>query len=166
VVGSYPITVSGGTATNYSFTYTSGSLVVTKASLTITADSKTKAYGAAVPSLTVSYSGFVNGDTSASLSNAPTPVTSGTNASNAGAYPITVSGAVATNYTITYISGVLTITPVGLTLTADNKTKSQGAANPTLTISYSGFVNGDDSSDLTTQPAIATTHRLVPTLLL
>jgi hypothetical protein len=157
VVGSYPITVSGGTATNYSFTYTSGSLVVTKASLTITADSKTKAYGAAVPSLTVSYSGFVNGDTSASLSNAPTPVTSGTNASNAGAYPITVSGAVATNYTITYISGVLTITPVGLTLTADNKTKSQGAANPTLTISYSGFVNGDDSSDLTTQPAIATT---------
>jgi len=156
-IGSYPITVSGGTATNYSFTYTSGSLVVTKAPLTITADSKTKAYGAAVPSLTVSYSGFVNGDTSSVLTGAPTASTSGTSASNAGTYPITVSGAAAANYNITYIGGILTITPVALTMAADNKTKSQGAANPTLTISYTGFVNGDDSSDLTTQPTISTT---------
>ena len=35
--------------------------------LTITADNQTKVYGAALPTLTASYTGFVNGDTSASF---------------------------------------------------------------------------------------------------
>ena len=40
---------------------------VTPAPLTIAANSQTKLYSEALPTLTVSYSGFVNGDTSASL---------------------------------------------------------------------------------------------------
>jgi hypothetical protein len=64
-----------------------GTLTVTPASLTITADSKTKVYGAALPTLTASYSGFVNGDTSASLTTRPTLSTTATAASHVAASP-------------------------------------------------------------------------------
>ena len=40
-----------------------GTLTVTTAALTITANNQTKVYGGALPTLTASYSGFVNGDT-------------------------------------------------------------------------------------------------------
>jgi hypothetical protein len=39
-----------------------GTLTVTKATLTVTADDATRAYGAANPAFTVSYAGFVNSD--------------------------------------------------------------------------------------------------------
>ena len=48
------------------------------------------------------------------------------------------------------MAGTLTVTPVGLTITADNKSKAYGAALPTLTAGYSGFVNGDTAASLTT----------------
>src|SRR5207244_6902947 len=56
---------------NYDVTLVNGTLIVTKAPLTITADNKTKVYGAALPALTVTYSGLVNGDTPATFSSAP-----------------------------------------------------------------------------------------------
>jgi hypothetical protein len=59
--------------------------------------------------LTVSYSGFVNGDTAASLTTAPTVTTTGLATSPVGTYPITASGAVDANYTIGYVAGTLTI---------------------------------------------------------
>ena len=51
-----------------------GNLTITPAELTITADDQVKVYGAAVPTLTASYSGFVNSDTSASLTTLPDSV--------------------------------------------------------------------------------------------
>ena len=45
--------------------------------LTITANNQTKVYGAALPTLTASYSGLVNGDTPASLTTLPTLSTTG-----------------------------------------------------------------------------------------
>lgn len=132
---------------------------ITPASLTITADNQTKTYGAAVPTLTVSYTGFVNGDSAASLTTPPTLSTTATSASSVagGPYAITVSGAADSNYTLSYVSGSLSVTPAPLTITADNKTKTYGAALPTLTYSYSGFVNGDSAASLTTQPVLAMT---------
>ena len=70
---------------------------------------------------------------------------------------ITASGAVDANYTISYVPGTLTVNPVALTITADNKTKAYGAALPTLTVSYAGFVNSDTAGSLTTPPTITTT---------
>jgi hypothetical protein len=155
----YPITPSGAVDSDYTIGYVAGTLTVTPAALTITADDKTKNYGAALPFLTASYSGFVNGDTAASLTTQPTLATTATVASHVvgGPYGITASGAVDSDYTIGYVAGNLTVTPVGLTITADNQTKPYGAALPTLTVSYSGFVNGDTASSLTTLPTIATT---------
>src|SRR3989442_13654744 len=134
-----------------------GTVTVTPAALTVTADNQTKAYGATNPPLTVSYSGFVNGDTAASLTTSATVSTTATAASAVGTYPITANGAVSANYTISYVSGTLTVTPAALTVTADNQTKVYGTPNPPLTVRYSGFVNGDTAASLTTPPTISTT---------
>ncbi len=156
-VGSYTITASGAVDANYTISYVSGTLSVTPAALVITANNATKVYGAALPSLSVSYSGFVNGDTSSSLTTQPTVSTTATSKSAVGSYTITASGAVDANYTISYVSGTLSVTPAPLTITAKNQSKVYGQVNPTLTVSYSGFVNGDTSSSLTTQPTVTTT---------
>ncbi len=153
----YTITASGAADSNYAISYASGILNVTPAELTITADNQTKAYGAALPTLTVSYSGFVAGDTEANLSTQPTLNTTAIASSHVGAYTITASGAVDTDYTISYVNGTLNVTSVALTITALDQTKLYGADVPALTVSYAGFVNGDTSANLTTQPTLATT---------
>src|SRR5439155_1294176 len=117
-------------------------------SLTVTADDKTKTYGAGTPPLTVSYAGFVNGDSAASLGGTLSVTTTATAASAAGSYPITASGQTSGNYTIGYGAGTLTVTKASLTVTADNQTKTYGAGNPALTVSYAGFVNGDTVASL------------------
>ena len=156
-VGNYPINVSAAVIPNYTITYVAGNLAVNKATLTVTADDKTKVYGQSNPALTVSYSGFVNNDDATKLTTAPTASTTATAASAVGDYTITASGAVNANYIINYVNGKLSITPAALTVTAENKTKAYGAALPTFTATYSGWVNGDDVSSLTTVPTIATT---------
>ena len=130
---------------------------MTPAALTVTAANETKTYGAANPALTVTYSGFVNGDTAASLTTPPTCSTTATTASPVGTYPITASGAASHELHDQLRAGTLTVTPAALTVTAANETKAYGAANPTLTVSYSGFVNGDTAASLTTPPTASTT---------
>ena len=160
VAGSpYIITASGAADADYMISYVAGSLTVTPAPLTITADVQNKVYGAALPALTASYSGFVNGDSVASLTTQPTLATTATTGSHvAGSpYAITASGAVDADYVISYAAGSLTVTPAALTITADDQSKVYGAALPVLTASYSGFVNGDSAASLTTPPSLATT---------
>ena len=143
----------------YAASSATGALLVTAAPLTITADSKSKVYGAALPTLTASYSGFVNGDTAAKLTTQPSLSTTATAASHVSGnpYAINANGAVDSDYTISYVAGTLTVTAAPLTITADNKIKVYCAALPTLTASYSGFVNGDTAASLTTLPALSTT---------
>src|SRR5205807_6309386 len=57
--------------TNYNNTSKDVSINVTKATLTVTADDKTKSYRATNPPLTYTPSGFVNGDTASVLSGTP-----------------------------------------------------------------------------------------------
>ena len=85
-------------------------LTVAKAALTITADNKTKQQGEENPELTVTYSGFVYNEDASALTTQPTITTTATTDSPAGTYPITVSGAAAANYNITYVNGTLTVT--------------------------------------------------------
>ena len=61
-----------------------------------------------VPALTVTYNGFVNGDTSAVVSGLSCTTTA-TSSSPVGSYPITCSGASAHNYTISYVAGTLKV---------------------------------------------------------
>jgi len=49
------------------------------------------------------------------------------------------------------------VAPADLTVTADPKTITFGDPIPDLTFSYSGFVNGDEATDLDTEPTASTT---------
>ena len=146
----YNIIASGAADSDYSISYVAGSLSVTRAALTITADNQTKVYGAAMPALTASYAGLVNGDTSANLTTLPGLSTTATASSHVSGNPyvITASGAADSDYSISYGAGSLTVTPAALTVTANNQSKVYGAVLPTLTVSYSGLVNGDSAASL------------------
>ncbi len=142
---------------NYKTASASVPWVVNKAQLTITADNKSRGYGEANPQLTASYSGFVNGDGVVSLTSPAVATTTATAASHAGSYAITPGGAASANYTIQYGNGSLTITPVNLTITADNKSMVKGSSVPSLTASYAGFVNGETAAALATPASLTTT---------
>jgi hypothetical protein len=145
-VGSYDVTPRGLTSGNYNITFAKGTLTVTKAALTVTANDATKAYGADMPNFGVKYDGLVNGDTGASLGGTLAFDTTATKGSPVGSYDVTPKGLTSNNYSINFVKGTLTVTKADLTVTADNKSKVYGAANPTFTASYSGFVNGDTAT--------------------
>ena len=136
---------------NYTIGYVNGTLTVNPAALTITANNATKANGASLPLLGVSYSGFVNGDTAANLTTPPTLATTATASSHVfdGGLFDHCLGASDPDYTITYVPGTLTITAAPLTVTANDAAKVYGAALPALSAGYSGLVNGDTVASLT-----------------
>ena len=156
-VGTYPITVKGGQAANYVLNAVNGTLTVTKAQLTATVADAERVYGEENPTFTVSYTGFVNNETDAALTEKPTVTTEATKASAVGTYPITVKGGQAANYDLTTVDGTLTVTKALLKVTANDVTRNEGEANPVLTVSYEGFVNDEDETVLTVAPTATTT---------
>ena len=108
-VGTYDIVIAAGTITEPTAQYVNGTLTITKAPLKITAKSYTKKQGEANPEFDVTYEGFKNNETDAVLTTKPTVTCAATKDSPAGTYDITVSGAVAANYEISYVAGTLTI---------------------------------------------------------
>jgi hypothetical protein len=109
----YGITCSGGVDENYALSYTPGKLTVGKATLTVTADDQSKAYGEPNQALTFAYSGFVFGDGPGVLDVAPTCTTTATQYSPVGGSPygITCSGGSDDNYAFAYVGAKLTIAP-------------------------------------------------------
>lgn len=107
--GVYQTTCAGAVDDAYSIRYRTGQLIVSPAPVTITASSPFMLAGGAVPRVVPLYSGFVNGDSAASLTTAPHCGTTATPNSVAGRYPTTCAGAVDANYSFTYKNGVLTI---------------------------------------------------------
>ena len=108
-VGTYSIVPSGLTSGNYAINYTDGSLSVSPATLTVTPVDATKPFGVALPALSATYSGFVNGDTTASLTIPVALSTTATAGSASGNYPITASGGSSPDYTIVHGQGTLTV---------------------------------------------------------
>lgn len=130
--GTTTITASqAGNSTYYAAPSVSHTLTVSKKSLTVTAANQSKTYGQANPTLTFSYSGFITGESAASLTTAPTASTTASTGSSVGSYPITVAGGVSGNYSFNYVAGALTISPVALASTSINFT-------PPASTSYSG----------------------------
>ncbi len=151
----FPIIPSGGIDNNYNFTYVNGTLTITKATLTARADDKSRSYGLPNPVFTISYSGFLNGDTESSIT-APTIASVATALSNVGNYAITLSGGSSVNYNFSLQNGTLTVNPAPLIARPADVSKSYGQGNPTFTITYSGFLNGDNAGTIT-QPTPGTT---------
>jgi hypothetical protein len=121
----------------------SQSITVNPAQLTVTANSTSRAVGAANPTFTASYSGFVNGDTSAVLGGAPSLTTTATTSSVAGTYPITaaVGTLTAANYTFVFVNGTLSVVAsptVILTTTATLTGSASTGYTATITVTNSG----------------------------
>jgi hypothetical protein len=233
------LTFTPADTTKYSVVTSTVALAVKTAALTVTANDVTRTYEAANPALTVTISGYANGDGASVLSGAPVVSTNATNASAVGSYAITVGqGTLAsTNYTFSLVNGTLTVTmaqqtinfgalgsasygvapitlngtatsglpvsytvagpginvgtvldvtgagnitvtatqggngnyaaaapvvqtlvvtPAVLLVQANNATREYGTANPALTATISGYVNGDAATALSGAPAVST----------
>src|SRR6185437_10096435 len=132
---------------------------VGKATLTVTANDAGKTYGDANPSLSAALAGFVNGDTSSVVSGTASCSSTATGLSGAGTYPITCTQGTlsAANYTFTFVTGTLTVGRRPLTLTAQSQSRPYGDANPGLTATVGGFVNGDTATTAIAGSAACTT---------
>jgi hypothetical protein len=154
-------------------TSNAATLTIEPAPLSITAQNQTKVFGAALPKLTASYSGFVNGEASASLTTEPTITTTATTTSAVGSYAITASGALDSNYTISYAAGDLTVQkdssttsasapaasdPFGhvVTMTANVTANAPGSGTPTGTVDFFDSTTGDDLGKVTISSGVAT----------
>ena len=109
-VGSYTIEVKQGSIKNYNVHFESGSLVITKAPLSISAGNYTKKQGDAMPVFKASYAGFKNGEDESVLTKQPVFSCEANEVSAPAEYAVTISGAEAQNYDISYEQGVLTVT--------------------------------------------------------
>ena len=109
-VGSYTIEVKQGSIKNYNVHFESGSLVITKAPLSISAGNYTKKQGDAMPVFKASYAGFKNGEDESVLTKQPVFSCEANETSVPAEYAVTISGADAENYKISYKQGVLTVT--------------------------------------------------------
>jgi hypothetical protein len=152
------ITLKEGWDNNYYFTYGKGDVTIKRALLKVTADDQEKKYGDAIPEMTVSYSGFKNGETERILTRKPIIQTHVNKNTPVGNYrnDIVTSGAEAKNYYFEYYPGDFRVKKSSLTFVADKKTKTYGASVPKLTYQVKGFLNGDDISVIDIMPKLQT----------
>ena len=128
--------VSGGTIAM--------TVTVSQATLGITASSHTVAFGAAIPTITPAYSGFVNGEGSSVLSNLACTTTY-TTTTSVGTTGSSCSGATASNYSFAYTAGVITVTQGGQTsaLTISSTSVTYGS---TLSLTTGGGTGSGSNS--------------------
>ncbi|NJS36058.1 MAG: hypothetical protein HC765_05850, partial [Brachymonas sp.] len=151
-VGSYANTVSGSDV-NYNLTFVNGNLNITPAALTVTANNDSRTYNGTnyigvnnTGAAGVSYSGFVNSETTSSLGGALTYGGSAQGSRNAGTYQISASGLTANNgnYTITYVDGQLVTNKANAKLSASSDSRPyNGFAGSNAAPSAIGIVAGD-----------------------
>jgi hypothetical protein len=159
--GTYPITASGAAALNYTITYAAGTLtIVPRQNQVITFNP--------LPVKTYGNADFVIGATSTNttipityVSSNPavaTIVGSNIRITGAGTADITASQAGSTGYfPATDVTRTFTVNKAALTVKVADTVKNQGQPNPLFRLIYTGFVNGDTESSLTSAPVVSTT---------
>jgi subtilisin-like proprotein convertase family protein len=108
-VGDYPVTVSGQSAPNYTLIYEPGTLSVLPAPLLVRAQDVGRLYGQTNPPFGAEFGGFVNGEDTNILGGVLALDCAATTNSLVGLYEIVPSGLLATNYSITFSNGTLTV---------------------------------------------------------
>jgi len=132
---------------NYNITYNTASFTINPAPLTITASSGSFIYGGPVYPVTPMYGGFTNGDKSTNLTTPPSCGTTATSMSPVigNPYVSSCSGAVDSNYIISYAPGVVTVSQATTTtavVTSVNPSTFMQLVTFTATVTplYSGTV--------------------------
>lgn len=123
--------------------------VTVKPTLTVIVKNKQVSYGDNAPQFEVAYSGFEEGDNATNLGGSLSYSCSYSAGDNAGSYAITASGLTSSKYNIVYVAGTLTVAKAPLFVTANNESVSVGDAIPEYSASIVGFIDGEDSDDLT-----------------
>ena len=140
-VGSYAIEVKQGSIKNYNVHFESGSLVITKAPLSISAGNYTKKQGDAMPVFKANYAGFKNGEDESVLTKQPVFSCEANEASAPAEYAVTISGADAENYDISYEQGRLTVVEAdAVVVRAKSYSRVYGDANPVFEFETEGTV--------------------------
>jgi sugar lactone lactonase YvrE len=126
---------SGGASTDGNENFSSSSsggaaFAVNQAVLQVTANNAFVAVGGAMPTFGYTVTGYVNSDTSAVLSGAPTISTTATSTSVTGEFPITITTGTlaASNYTFTFTGAYLYVTGTGTATavaTGDSRTVTE-----------------------------------------
>ncbi|HLX93537.1 MAG TPA: MBG domain-containing protein, partial [Puia sp.] len=101
---------------NYTTTYVPGTLTVSPDTLQVRANDQVIYQGAALPKLTATYTGFVNGDSGKAIISGPVFTVTPAYKLAAGVYTITPSAltlAAPGNYMISYLNGTLYVDPSG-----------------------------------------------------
>lgn len=112
--------------------------------ITITAKSYSREYGDANPTFEYTVTG-------GTITGTPKLTCTATKTSDVGSYTITVEkGTVQGD--VKLVNGTLTVTKAPLTVKANDCERYVGEDNPTFTLSYSGWKNGQGESVLTTKP--------------
>ena len=170
---SYPIEPTlvdpQGKLSNYLVSSTNGTLTVDPASLTLTANNVSRAYGEFNPTLTGTITGLRNNDNiTANYSTVATYM------SSVGTYSIAATlvdpDGKLSNYLVTTNNGTLSVTPLPILVTADNVARPYGEPNPPLTGKVFGLAprTGDHMSvSCTTEATISSpegTYPIFPTL--
>jgi hypothetical protein len=145
-VGTCFVTATKAADSNYNAVSSAKTTItVNPAPLTVTASSGSMTYGGTVPTITASYSGFVNSQSSSSFTTQPTCTTTATRTSAVAGSPYTSSclGAVDSNYSFTYVAGSVTVNPAAKsTTTSLTISKSSVTYGSETTETFSGTVTG------------------------
>src|SRR5204863_8874484 len=143
----------------YNVSYHNGTLTVGKASLNVSATGVNKVYDATTNATVTLSDNRRSGDvltvTYTNVSFADKDVATNKTVTVSG---IAISGTDAANYDLdsTTATTAADITPAPLTVGADDQSRVYGAANPTLTATFTGFVGGETSSVLGGTLALST----------
>jgi type IV secretory pathway protease TraF len=135
--------------TDYTTASGSVTLTVNPALLTVTAVNISKIVGTANPAFSASYSGFVNGDTTAVLGGLPALSTAATTSSPIGTYPITAAQGTLTaaNYTFTFVPGTLNVVAAPtIVLTTSAPLSGSASAGYTATVKVTNNGTGAASN--------------------
>ncbi|MBR5709363.1 MAG: hypothetical protein IKX40_01260 [Thermoguttaceae bacterium] len=152
-VGSYTITASGATDNNYNFVYQTGTLTVGQKAVTVVFDGYSGLkYNGAVQTISATVSGIVNND------NAGLTMSYNKTVKDAGAYTA-IASISNTNYVLTGTpTQNFSIGKATLTATADDQSIIYGDAAPAYTVTYTGFVNGENKSVIDTHAAATSSY--------
>ncbi|BDX37713.1 hypothetical protein CYCD_10680 [Tenuifilaceae bacterium CYCD] len=140
-VGTYAINQNTlSLSSNYTLSFVSDNLTITPLAITVTANPQSKVYGGTDPDLTYSVSPSLAG------ADAFTGSLSRVVGENVGTYAINQNTlSLSSNYTLSFVSDNLTITPLAITVTANPQSKVYGGTDPDLTYSVSPSLAGADA---------------------
>lgn len=154
-VGTYALTPSGLKSDDYDIEFVPGSLTVEPRPLVVSVTSSAVAYGAGPIAYELTYQGFADGESEASMETRPTVQHDAGARPDVGTYALRVTPGLAGNYTIVAVDGEAVVYPAPLLVDVADATVLVGEPIPEPVVTYLGF-QYDDGPELFSPPPVVT----------